>query len=153
MDSALPAPAGILREPSNKGRATMKIPTDRQVLQAIYDRYKDSLEHFDRNLADRQSKIMVPIDCEEIAQRLQVHPDIVFGRLYYHLDQKYGYKMPDGSRASLFAMVAGRDRDCVNLPFLASVLAGLQEEWNRHAFAIGMAAASLVLSLVAIFKG
>jgi hypothetical protein len=128
----------------------IRIPTDRKILQAIYDRHADSLENFDRNMADRDSKIMVPIDCEEIGRGLKVNSDIVFGRLYFHLEQKHGYDRDNGARVAFFARVAGKDRNCVNLPLLASVLAGLQEEWARHMWALGMSIASLVLSIVAI---
>ena len=126
------------------------IPTDRKILQAIYDRYADSLENFDRNLADRDSKIMVPIDCEDIGRELKVNPDIVFGRLYYHLEEKHGYDRDNGSRVALFALAAGKDRHCVNLPLLASVLAGLQEERARHMWDRGFSIASLVLSIIAL---
>ena len=33
---------------------------------------------------------MVPIDIPGIAARFGVDPDSIFGRLYYHLDPKYG---------------------------------------------------------------
>jgi hypothetical protein len=51
-----------------------RIPTDSEILQAIYDRHADSLEHFDRNLADRESKIMVQIDYAAIWARTRGQP-------------------------------------------------------------------------------
>jgi hypothetical protein len=75
----------------------MRVPSDRKILQTIYDQYHESLENFDRNMADRESKILVPIDCVEIARTLKVHPDIVFGRLYYHLEPKFTATLETGS--------------------------------------------------------
>jgi hypothetical protein len=111
----------------------IKLPSDRIILQAIYDKYHESFLNFEANMADRESKIMVPIDCEAIADQLRVHPEIVFGRLYYHLQREHGYKRDEGEpRVAFFVIEAGSRRHCVNLPLLASVLAGLQEdhEWK-----------------------
>jgi hypothetical protein len=127
-----------------------RIPTDRETLEVIYKRYHDRFVAFDVNEPDRETKIMIPIDCVEIAHKLKVDPDIVFGRLYYHLEPKYGYERSDGTQVAFFARVAGRERNCINFPLMVSILAGLQEEWNKHRWALGMAIASLVLSIVAI---
>jgi hypothetical protein len=126
-----------------------KIPSDRKILQTIYDRYRDRFARFDKGSPDREAKILIPIDCGEIATRLNVDPDVVFGRLYYHLENKYGYRKPDGVQVLFFGHT-NNERNCINFPLSASVLAGLQEERNKHLWAIGVALVSLVLSVAAI---
>ena len=75
----------------------MKIPTDRQILDAIYNEYYSTFTEYSKKEADRSAKIYVPIDCGKIARKLGVDGDIVFGRLYYHLEKKYGYKLANGA--------------------------------------------------------
>lgn len=99
---------------------------------------------------------MVPIDIPAIADHFGVDPDSIFGRLYYHLDPKYGEPAVQGTpRKVLFTPVAGADQNCVNFPLLEAVLAGLWEERNRNLWAlwisilsIGIALASLLVSLL-----
>jgi hypothetical protein len=40
----------------------------------------------------------VPIDLIKVASRLNCKSELLFGRLYYHLDQKYRYKKDSGDR-------------------------------------------------------
>ena len=60
-----------------------RLPTDAEILGAIHDRYRDVFIH---DATDRQSKILVPINIEEIARTLGDDPHILFGRLYHDLD-------------------------------------------------------------------
>jgi hypothetical protein len=84
-------------------------------------------------MEQRRSKIMVPIDIPAIADHLDVDPDSVFGRLYYHLDPKYAEPaFQDKPRRALFTPVLGDEQNCVNFPLLEAVLAGLWEERNRN---------------------
>ena len=74
----------------------MKIlPTDLQILNTIYNKYYDKFVSFSKKDSDRSAKNFIPVDIKLIAQKLGVDVDIIFGRLYYHLEQKYGYKRPD----------------------------------------------------------
>jgi len=57
--------------------------------------------------------------------------------LYYDLENRYGYTKDDGSKVHFFSLGAGEDRHCVNLPLLASVLAGLRYENKRFMFLPG----------------
>ena len=127
----------------------MKLPSDREILQCIFDRYKSEFAKYDLEKA-RSSKVYVPIDCKLIADELKTERDLVFGRLYYHLEKKYGYKQADGSNVHLFALVVGNDPKCVNFPLLASVLAGLQEERSRFYVPQAIAIAALIVSVVSI---
>ena len=127
-----------------------KTPTDLELLGAIYDRYYDQFLEYSEENSDRESKIYVPIDCASIAERLGVDGDIVFGRLYYDLDNRYGYTKGDGTKVSFFAFVVGKDRHCVNLPLLASVLAGLRHENKRFMVTTWIAIIALIISSVSL---
>lgn len=131
-------------------------PTDREILQKIHDLYLDKFSHFDRNNPEneRSSKIYVPIDREAIATELDVDPDIVFGRLYYHLNKKYGYTQDDGSKVHLFTKCVGKDRNIINFPMLSAVLADLEQSWFRFTVPLVISGIALVISVISlIYKG
>ncbi|MDP2658981.1 MAG: hypothetical protein Q8O78_11280 [Candidatus Deferrimicrobium sp.] len=136
----------------------MKVPTDHAILNDIYNHYYKAFAGFsaeasERGSAERGSKIYVPVDIRGISKRLRVDPDIVFGRLYYHMEEKYGYQRPGGEHVHFFAFSVGPDKHCVNFPLLGSVLAGLREEWKKAYWAIGIAFLSLIVSAAsAIFR-
>ncbi len=88
--------------------------------------------------------MLVPIDIPKIADEFGVDPNIVFGRLYYHLDPLYGQEEDSrGARKVFFAPVAGDDRNCVNFPLLEAVLAGLWEQRRRDLWTLWLAVVSL----------
>lgn len=67
-----------------------KLTTDLEILNAIYEKYYDAFASYaDAHNQTRNSKVYVPIDIESIAESLGVDGDIIFGRLYYHLNKKY----------------------------------------------------------------
>jgi hypothetical protein len=91
-----------------------KIPTDLEILNVIYEKYYETfVSTFDNNKTHRA---FVSIDIASVAKEMEVDPDVVFGRLYYHLEKKYGYKNEDGSKVSLFALKAGNDTNCIHFP-------------------------------------
>ncbi|MGL4713256.1 MAG: hypothetical protein ACRCWP_12090, partial [Shewanella sp.] len=100
----------------------MRSPTDLEVLERIYSKYYQDFTEYEDDENIRASKIYVPISCDEIAKKLKVDGDIVFGRLYYHMEKKYGYKQSDGSNVHFFAFRVGKESHCVNFPLLSSVL-------------------------------
>lgn len=129
----------------------MKPPSDLKILDVIYKLYYDEFQSFTQEpdvQNGRVGKIHVPIDCKMIARELGVDSDIVFGRLYYHLEERYGYKREGGSRVAFFSLGVGVDRHCVNFPLLASVLAGLQEENSKFQWATVLSAIALLISIV-----
>jgi hypothetical protein len=94
---------------------------------------------------------MVPIDIPAIADRFDVDPESIFGRLYYHLDPKYAEPALQGKpRKALFTPVAGDDENCVNFPLLEAVLAGLWQERRRDLWALGTALFSLAVALASL---
>ena len=124
-----------------------KLPTDLQILNAIYERYYQSFAEGEKN---RGSKVYVPIDLKQVAEALEVDVDIVFGRLHYHLEKKYGYKHDDGTSVPFFTLVVGHDQNCVNFPLLASVLSNLREEDRKYKIAMQISVISLIVSIGAI---
>ncbi|WP_146257886.1 hypothetical protein [Pseudomonas putida] len=98
----------------------------------------------------RKSKIFVPIDCELIANQLNVDADIVFGRLYYHMQEKYGYTKEDGSKVAFYSPIAGENSRCVNFPLLASVLAGLEDENSKAQAAIYLSLFATAVAIIAV---
>jgi len=134
----------------------MKTPSDLKVLSIIYKLYYEeftnhSLEKDVQN--GRKSKIFVPIDCKMISNELNVDSDIVFGRLYYHMQEKYGYTRDDGSKVAFYTPIAGEENRCVNFPLLASVLAGLQQENSKFLWATLMSGIALAVSIAVPLAG
>jgi hypothetical protein len=131
-----------------------RLPTDLEILNVIYEDYHDEYASFDPKKPARLAKIYVPLDIPKIAAKLGTDEDIVFGRLFHHLDHKYGYEKDDGSHVHFFANAIGteprRNVHCIQFPYMASVLADLRhEQWKvRRTFTV--AVASLILSILNI---
>jgi len=124
-------------------------PTDFQLLRAIYERHRDEY------LEGHQTRIDVPIDIPAIANDLGVDAQIVWGRLYYHLDPLYGTQDEDAPRKALFMPQPETTPDRINFPLLDAVLAGLWQQRRRDLWTLwiaivsaGIAIASLVVSIV-----
>ncbi len=123
-------------------------PTDLQILDTIYnDYYERFLDYSDENKT-RSTKNYVPIDLEKIANKLAIDSDLLFGRLYYHLDNKYGYKESDDVEVPFFAIRLGTDKHCINFPYLGAVLADLRDENKKYKLATTMAVISFFISVV-----
>jgi hypothetical protein len=127
-----------------------RLPTDLEILEEIYERYYSAFCSFTREKPNRSTKVYVPIDIEAIAKHFAVDPDIVFGRLYYHLESRYGFTEPDGTKVHFFALQAGSDRHSVQFPLLAAVIASLREERNKHLIATWLSIAAIAISLVSL---
>lgn len=130
------------------------VPTDLEILESIYRQYYDGFAGFQADGPDRVAKIYVPVDLRKVAVGLGVDEDIVFGRLYYDMERRYGYKAPDGSEVNFFRLRLGDDKHCIHFPYMASVLAELQDRRRRYntgtriaAFSLAVAALSLWMSL------
>ncbi|MFY1663744.1 hypothetical protein [Pseudomonas sp. Pseu.R1] len=129
----------------------MKCPSDREILSIIYKMYYEEFQNFSHVVeSGRASKIYIQISCQAVAERLNVDKDIVFGRLYYHLQKKHGYTQDDGSKVLFFGTVEN-DLHCVNFPLLGSVLAGLQEEASKFRLATGISFLAMAVAIVALF--
>jgi hypothetical protein len=112
---------------SSKGDRKMKnTPTDIEILNKIYNNYYKAFSSFSKDKPNRQTKIFLPIDIKKIADELKVDEDIIFGRLYYDFEKRYGYKQDDGTNAHFFSLAVGNDRHCINFPYAASILANIE---------------------------
>jgi hypothetical protein len=121
-------------------------PTDFELLKEIYTRYRDDFARYVEGApGHRAAKIFVPIDLPAIANHFGVDVDSIFGRLYYHLEPKYG----EGEKA-FFTPVAGPDQNCVNFPLLEAVFAGLWQQRRRDLLALFTAVLSLGIALAAL---
>ena len=98
-----------------------KLSTDREILEAIYAEYAAAYRQMQLDDSGSAQKIYVPINIPRIAKKLKNDAHILFGRLYYHLDQKHRYKQDDGSSVHLFAFQVGNERHCINYPYLAAM--------------------------------
>jgi hypothetical protein len=93
----------------------------------------------------------VRVNNEEIARLLGVDVDIVFSRLYYHLEHKYGFKWEDGSSVNIFRLKLGEERGhFVNFPYMASVLADLRYEHTKYVATTWIAVAAFLVSVAAL---
>ena len=127
-----------------------KPPTDLEILEDIYKCYYSTFISFSREKPTRSTKVYVPIDIEAIAKRFKVDPEIIFGRLYYHLEPKYGFTQPDGSKVHFFILQAVSDKHSVQFPLLATVIASLREERNKQLLATWLSIAAIIISLVSL---
>src|SRR6185437_6906692 len=127
-----------------------KLPTDLQILEDIYKSYYPVFELFTKETPDRSSKNYVPIDIKQIARHFDIDADIVFGRLYYYLDKKYGFVQSDGTKVPFFTVQAGKDRHAIQFPLLSSVLAQMREERNKHLWGITLSVIAIIISAVSL---
>ena len=127
------------------------IPTDLEILNAIYEKYYETFVSFTDENKTRSSKAFVPIDIALMAKEMNVEPDVILGRLYYHLEKKYGYSNDDGkTKVSLFTMKAGNDVNCVHFPYLSSILADMRNEDKKYRRAIAFSIISATISIVSL---
>lgn len=120
---------------------------DRVILNQIHDKYYNDFINYDEKSPTRDTKIYVPIDCELIAKKLGIEPEILFGRLYYHLDKKYGYTQDDGSKVNLFTLQVGTDRHVVNFPLLSGIVAELNQSFYRFTLPLALSIIAVIISV------
>ncbi len=130
------------------------LPTDLRILDEIYNSYYDTFAAYSKQDQERRSKIYVPIDISQLSKNLSVDEDIIFGRLYYHLENKYAYKKENGFSVSFFLKINSVTDDkplhCVNFPYLASILANLRDEKKKYRISISLSIFSLIISISAL---
>jgi len=126
------------------------IPTDEHLLAMIYQKNLKAFSDWSEDNKTRVAKIWVPIDLDAMAKKFRCDPDLIYGRLYYHMNQKYGSRTGDGQDVNFFNMRLANDRHVINFPLLTSVLADLQDERKRFIISTRLAALSLVVSAISI---
>ena len=133
-----------------------KLPTDRYVLECIFEMYQSSYPGPKGDSGRPENDPYVPIDVYAVAKNLKCDPELLFGRLYYHLDQKHRYKQDNGALVSLFQMQIGHKRHAVQFPYLAAILAGANQEFRHRLISLGLSILALCISvasfIVSMFK-
>jgi hypothetical protein len=127
-----------------------KLPTDLEILNFIYDTYYKEFSDFQKDNKSRETKIYVPIDCAMLAKHFSVDGDIIFGRLYYHLANKYKYQHSVKEEVKIFEFKVGDDSKCVHFPILASVVSELREHDRKYRNTIRISVIAIVLSIIAL---
>lgn len=127
-----------------------KLPTDREILKCIFDQYKSDYPGAKNEDGRGANDPFMPVDLTKVAAQLDCGTELLFGRLYYHLDAKYRYKQDNGARVDLFVLNLGDQGHCVHFPFLASLLAGFEEEHRKVFWSMVFSVTALILSVISL---
>lgn len=134
-----------------------RIPTDLEILKTIHKLYYDEYVNFDKDSSSRNFKLFVPIDIERIAKKLRTESDIVFARLYYNMEHKYGYDRSarlGADRVHFFMnkipQVGSQkfEYHCINYPYMVAVLAELAEQYRSSRWNLFFAALSALCAFL-----
>lgn len=126
------------------------LPTDREILKCIFEMYETAYPGKEVGQVRGKNDPHLPIDISEVASRLGCSAEMLFGRLYYHLDTKHRYTQDNGAQVHLFSLKVGQELHCVNFPYLAAVLAERDEEHKKQVWSLSIAITALVLSVASI---
>ena len=121
------------------------IPTDFDLLSEIYRRYRDQFRSSEETSTDFRKGAYVPIGIEDLARHFGEDPGIIFGRLYYHLDKKYGYSRDDGFKVPFFISETS-DKHSVQFPLLIAILADMREDRRKHAWSFRFSIIAIIFS-------
>jgi hypothetical protein len=129
-----------------------KIPTDREILRSIYDRYYQEYIAVDKTSENgSKNKMYVPIDCAEIAKDLNVDVDLIYGRFFYHLNEKYSIELLANRKINLFKGTCDKYHNNVYFPLLTAILAELEESQLRFfTMPVILSVSALILSVINI---
>jgi hypothetical protein len=127
-----------------------KLPTDRQVLCCIFEMYATAYPGPVVAGGRGTNDPYVPIDVTAVAGRLGCTPELIFGRLYYHLDAKHRYKQDNGVLVGLFDLNFQNKGHSVHFPYLVSILAGLEEEHRKLFWSMAFSTAALIVSVISL---
>lgn len=128
----------------------MKLPTDRYVLECIYKTYESAYPGPEDASGRGINDPFVPIDLHVVAKKVGCSPELLFGRLYFHLNQKHRYKQESGASVSLFELNIQNKGHAVQFPYLAAILAGLNQEFRKQLVTYGVSFVALGISLASL---
>jgi hypothetical protein len=129
----------------------LNLPTDREVLRAIYDCYRSDYpgNDFESGVSGPNDPF-IKLDFAKLSNTLGCRPELLHGILYFHLNQKYGYEAKPNTFVRIFEKQVGDKSNCVNFPFLASKLASLEEEHSKVQITRFLSVVAIVLSGIAL---
>lgn len=125
------------------------LPTDRQVLKCIFEMYEPAYPG-ETNWGTGVNDPYVPVDLRAVAAKLGTKPELLFGRLYYHLDAKHRYQQDGGAWVNLFHLNVENKGHSVHFPYLAAILAGHDQEYRKQFWSMAFSVLALVLSVVSL---
>jgi hypothetical protein len=124
--------------------------TDLEILQCIFDMYRPAYPGEMGPEGKHVNDPFVPVVVADIASRLNANANLIFGRLYFHLNKKHGYAQANGGIVYLFTPKVGEKGHCVHFPLLTAVLAGERQEANKHKWTRIIAVAAVAISIVGL---
>jgi len=127
-----------------------KHPTDLKVLKLIYKTYYQTFVDKANGKRSGTPWNYVTLDIEALAQKLKVHPDLLFGRLYYYMDEKYRYEQPDGTKVYFIKKVKEDDTEAINFPLLEGVLANLKQNNLKYWIPIFISSLAMGISIIGL---
>jgi hypothetical protein len=119
-----------------------KLHTDREILRCVYDLYLPDYP--------ATGDPFVQVDLNVIASRLGASPQLLFGRLHYDMGTRLRHRSPTDPNltlAAVFEVAAGNKRHVVNFPYMAAVLASLEEQRRRDLWTTGLAVLAIVVAV------
>lgn len=130
----------------------MKLPTDRAILEAIFKMYRAEYLRFYEDRSIRPVKQYVEIDIPKVAERLGTDMEIVFTRLYNHLEPKHGYKNDEGDIVYFFRNgytdVDGVHRKhLINFTLMGAVLSELRREHRQVVWTLTLSIVATAISI------
>ena len=125
------------------------LPTDRQVLKCIFEMYEPAYPG-ETNWGTGVNDPYVPVDLRAVAAKLGTKPELLFGRLYYHLDAKHRSQQDGGAWVNLFHLNVENKGHSVHFPYLAAILAGHDQEYRKQFWSMAFSVLALVLSVVSL---
>jgi len=126
-----------------------RLPTDREVLRCIFEIYGPAYPG-EKNGVKGVNDPYVPVDLRAVAAKLDTKPELLFGRLYYHLDAKHRYQQDGGAWVNLFHLNVENKGHAVHFPYLAALLAGHDQEYRKQFWSMAFSTLALVLSVVSL---
>jgi hypothetical protein len=122
-----------------------RYPTDRQILQAIYDEYVDQYPG-----TQGANDPFMAVDFDVIASRLGSSARMVSGRLQALTLKYYHYEDGRGGFIDLYSFGVAGKGPAVRFPILASALADYRERHWQQRLAVRLSVLSLVAAATAL---
>lgn len=110
--------------------------TDLKLLKVLQEEYFEEYLIRVKNAESSGERKFIPIDCNHVAKKLGLeNGEFVFQRLYIHLEKRYGYEKIENTGGKIqehfFTLLAGKESNCINYPYLCAVVADLRDEQEQ----------------------